>query len=72
MNELGLNHGTSGNIGVRIGDRFLLTPSGMTAMNSSPIWAQVIARAMLVEPLEASTTVPPSLILPSRQAFSTI
>lgn len=29
MNERGLNHGTSGNIGVRIGDRFLLTPSGM-------------------------------------------
>ena len=29
MNALGLNHGTSGNIGFRAGDGFLLTPSGM-------------------------------------------
>ena len=29
MNERRLNHGTSGNIGVRVGDSFLLTPSGM-------------------------------------------
>ena len=29
MNEHKLNHGTSGNISVRAGDKFLLTPSGM-------------------------------------------
>ena len=29
MNALGLNHGTSGNIGFRVGARFLLTPSGL-------------------------------------------
>ena len=29
MNEKKLNHGTSGNISVRVGDKFLLTPSGM-------------------------------------------
>ena len=28
MNALGLNHGTSGNIGFRVGERFLVTPSG--------------------------------------------
>jgi L-fuculose-phosphate aldolase len=29
MNAMGLNQGTSGNIGVRVADRYLLTPSGM-------------------------------------------
>jgi len=29
MNALGLNHGTSGNIGLRVGERFLVTPSGL-------------------------------------------
>ena len=30
MNALGLNHGTSGNVGFRVGKRFLVTPSGLT------------------------------------------
>ena len=29
MNALGLNHGTSGNVGFRVGERFLVTPSGL-------------------------------------------
>ena len=29
MNALGLNHGTSGNVGFRAGERFLVTPSGL-------------------------------------------
>ena len=29
MNALGLNHGTSGNVGYRVGGRFLVTPSGL-------------------------------------------
>ena len=29
MNALGLNHGTSGNVGYRVGERFLVTPSGL-------------------------------------------
>ena len=29
MNALGLNHGTSGNVGYRMGERFLVTPSGL-------------------------------------------
>ena len=29
MNALGLNHGTSGNIGFRVGERLLVTPSGL-------------------------------------------
>ncbi|MDE0050250.1 MAG: class II aldolase/adducin family protein [Rhodospirillales bacterium] len=29
MNALGLNHGTSGNVGYRAGKRFLVTPSGL-------------------------------------------
>ena len=29
MNALGLNHGTSGNVGYRVGKRFLVTPSGL-------------------------------------------
>ena len=29
MNALGLNHGTSGNVGCRAGKRFLVTPSGL-------------------------------------------
>jgi hypothetical protein len=29
LNAMGLNQGTSGNISVRAGDKFLLTPSGM-------------------------------------------
>jgi L-fuculose-phosphate aldolase len=29
MNAMGLNQGTSGNIGVRVADRYLMTPSGM-------------------------------------------
>ncbi len=29
MTALGLNHGTAGNVSVRVGDRFLLTPSGV-------------------------------------------
>lgn len=29
MNALGLNHGTSGNVGCRVGKRFLVTPSGL-------------------------------------------
>lgn len=29
MNEKKLNHGASGNVGVRVGGKFLLTPSGM-------------------------------------------
>ena len=29
MNALGLNHGTSGNVGFRVDERFLVTPSGL-------------------------------------------
>ena len=29
MNALGLNHGTSGNVGFRVGERLLVTPSGL-------------------------------------------
>ncbi|MEA2664465.1 MAG: L-fuculose-phosphate aldolase [Candidatus Eremiobacteraeota bacterium] len=29
MTELGLNHGTAGNVSVRVGERFLVTPSGV-------------------------------------------
>lgn len=41
MNALGLNHGTSGNIGFRVGERFLVTPSGLDydAMTSADIVA---------------------------------
>ena len=37
MNALRLNQGTSGNIGVRIGDRYLLTPSGMDYDAMAPV-----------------------------------
>ena len=36
MNEKKLNHGTSGNISVRVGDKFLLTPSGMDYEDIKP------------------------------------
>lgn len=36
LDALGLNRGTSGNIGLRIGDRFLVTPSGVPVDELSP------------------------------------
>ena len=36
MNESGLNQGTSGNISVRLGDRFLITPSAMPYEDLEP------------------------------------
>jgi L-fuculose-phosphate aldolase len=36
MIELGINQGTSGNISVRIGDRFLITPSGIPYEEMTP------------------------------------
>ncbi|MFQ5972813.1 MAG: class II aldolase/adducin family protein, partial [Alphaproteobacteria bacterium] len=36
VNEKKLNHGTSGNIGVRAGEGFLLTPSGMDYEDIEP------------------------------------
>ncbi len=36
MNALGLNHGTSGNIGFRAGKRFLVTPSGLDYEATTP------------------------------------
>nr|VFK18583.1 MAG: L-fuculose 1-phosphate aldolase [Candidatus Kentron sp. LPFa] len=36
MNRLGVNQGTSGNIGVRWGDGFLITPSGMDYDSMAP------------------------------------
>jgi hypothetical protein len=50
--------------------RSLLTPSGMTARNRSPIWAQASAMAMLVEPLDASMTRSPGRSSPLLSACS--
>jgi L-fuculose-phosphate aldolase len=36
MIELGINQGTSGNVSVRIGDRFLITPSGIPYEEMTP------------------------------------
>ena len=36
LDEKKLNHGSSGNIGVRVGDKFLLTPSGMDYYTIEP------------------------------------
>ena len=44
--------------------RSSVTPSGMTATKCRPICAQARARAMQVEPLEASTTVSPGQSVP--------
>ena len=44
-----------------ISRRSRLTPSGITATNFRSICAEASAMAMLVDPLEASTTVPPGL-----------
>ncbi len=52
-----------------ISRRSALTFSGITAMNLSPICAEASAMAMLVDPLDASTTVPPGGISPSRRAL---
>src|SRR5947209_5048691 len=50
--------------------RSLLTPSGMTARNLTPSWAQARAMAMLVDPLDASTTVERGPSSPPRPARS--
>ena len=50
--------------------RSSLTPSGITARNFSPICAQASASAMLVLPLDASTTRSPHFSRPCRHAFS--
>jgi L-fuculose-phosphate aldolase len=36
MIELGINQGTSGNVSVRVGDRFLITPSGIPYEEMTP------------------------------------
>ena len=48
----------------------MVADSGMKAANRSLIWAQASARAILVDPLEASITVLPSRMSPFRHAFS--
>src|SRR6188768_854243 len=50
--------------------RSLLTPSGITARNCKPICAHASASAMLVLPLDASTTRSPHFTRPWRHAFS--
>jgi hypothetical protein len=47
-----------------VSTRSSVTPSGMTATKRSPICAAASARAMLVEPLEASTTASPAHSVP--------
>ena len=58
MNEAGINQGTSGNISVRVGERMLITPSGVpySAMRPEMIQAVPLDRAPEVEgPLRPST-----------------
>src|SRR6266545_895246 len=50
--------------------RSLLTPSGITARKRNPICAHASARAILVLPLDASTTRSPHFTRPCRHAFS--
>src|SRR6185437_1941475 len=52
--------------------RSLLTLSGMTAVKRNPSWAQTIASAMLVEPLDASTTFASRARTPARHALARI
>jgi hypothetical protein len=49
--------------------RSRLTPSGITAANRKPSCAQASAMAMLVDPLDASTTRPPGATSPHRTAL---
>ncbi len=49
--------------------RSRLTPSGITATKFRSICAAARAMAMLVEPLDASTTVPPGAMSPRRRAL---
>ena len=55
-----------------VSTRSRLTPSGITAVKRTPIWAAASASAMEVEPLLASMTSPPGHSSPSRQAFSSM
>ena len=50
--------------------RSWLTPSGITATKWRPSCADASAIAMLVEPLDASTTVPPGRISPRRRCLA--